>query len=218
MGCTTNPEGEEERERTLRHGDRYFGAILKNTHQATMMRFDPKSKGRALEIIKPHLKKRFAPHISVQMVDEDGPKMALGDTDAGKIVADNVEKLLKATGQIEELEASQQILRQKFDETLFNDFKERRDKLRRKQQLRRAGRWAIRTTIVGGAIAATIVTLVPGAGAFVLEPAYENIVKDQKRAERAAMDRLETELKEQSAGTRGLEEYDTSWLRDESVQ
>lgn len=32
------------------------------------------------------------------------------------------------------------------------------------------------------------------------------------------MNRLERELKEQSAGTRSLEEYDTSWLRDKSVQ
>jgi hypothetical protein len=217
-GCTKNPQGEEEREKTLRNEDKYFGAMLKSAHQATMMRFDPRSKGRALEIIKPHLKKRFAPQISVQMVDEDGPKMALGDTDAGKIVADNVERLLKATGQIKELEASQKILRQKFDEKLFNDFKERRNKLTRKQQLRRAGRWAIRTTIVGGSIAATVVTLGPGASAFVLEPAFEKIASRQKREERAAMDSLERDLKEQSAGTRGLEGYDTSWLRDKSVQ
>jgi hypothetical protein len=217
-GCTTNPEGEEDRERTLRNEDKYFGAMLKNAHQATMMRFDPKSKRRALEIIKPHLKKRFAPHISVQMVDKNGPKMALGDTDAGKIVADNVEKLFEANGEIEELKASQKILRQKFDETLFNDFKERRNKLTRKQQLQRAGRWAVRTMIVGGSIAATVVTFGPGASAFVLEPAFEKIASNQKRGERAEMDRLERQLKERIAGTPGLEKYDTSWLRDNSVQ
>lgn len=136
-GCTKNPEGEAERERTLKNEKKYFGAMLKDAHKATMMRFDPKSKGRALEIIKPHLKKRFAPQISVQMVDGD---VALRQTDAGKIVADNVEELLKANGQIEELEASQKILRQKFDEKLFDDFKRRRNKLIRKQGLQRAGR------------------------------------------------------------------------------
>jgi hypothetical protein len=217
-GCTNNPSGEEGRERTLKEDDKYFGAMLKSAHQATMMRFDPKSKGRALEIIKPHLKKRFAPHIALQMVGKHGPKMALGDTDAGKIVADNIEELLRANGQIKELEASQQILRQKFDEKLFSDFKERRNKLIRQHQLQRAGRWAVRTTIVGGSIAATVLTLGPGAAAFALEPAFEKIASGQKRDERAAMDRLEKDLKEQSAGTRGLEGYDTRWVRDRSVQ
>ena len=97
-GCTTNPQGEEERERTLKEKDKYFGAMLGHSRQASMARFDPKSKGKALEIIKPHLDKSFAPHISMQMVDPHGPKLALGETDAGKVVAENLDKLHQAQG------------------------------------------------------------------------------------------------------------------------
>jgi hypothetical protein len=40
---TAHPEGEEEREKTLMNEDKYFGTMLKSAHQATTMRFDPKS-------------------------------------------------------------------------------------------------------------------------------------------------------------------------------
>ena len=69
---------------------------------ATMQRFDLKSKGRALEIIRPLLDNEFVPKPSFRMVDPQGPKYALGETDAGKMVADNIEKLLKVNGLVNE--------------------------------------------------------------------------------------------------------------------
>lgn len=194
-GCTNNPKGEEEREKTLQNSEKYFRAMLQNAHQANMARFDPKSRGRALEIIKPLLGNKFSPRISDQMVDPQGPKLALGDTDAGKVVADNIEKLLKANGLVEELQASRQILAQKFNTKVFEEFKGRRDKLVHQQHLNRAGRWAIRTAIVGGTIAATIATMGPGATLIALEPPFEKFARHQKLGERQAMGQLEQECK-----------------------
>ena len=102
-GCINKPQGEEMREKTLRDKEKYYGAMLRHSRQASMVRFDPKSKGKALEIIKPHFNKSFAPEISIQMVDPHGPRLALGETDAGRVVAENLEKLHRATGQLEEL-------------------------------------------------------------------------------------------------------------------
>lgn len=93
----------ESRRRREEKADKDFGAMLQNAHQATMQRFDPKSKGRALDIIKPMLKNDFVPKLSYQMVDPKGTKCSLGETDAGKVVTDNLEKLLKAQGKIDEL-------------------------------------------------------------------------------------------------------------------
>ncbi|KAK3172092.1 hypothetical protein OEA41_004177 [Lepraria neglecta] len=111
-------------EKTLRDKEKYIGAMLRHSRQASMVRFDPKSKGKALEIIKPHLNKSFAPEIPIQVVDPPGPILALGETDAGRVVAENLEKLHRATGQLEELQGSQNILAQKFDEKAFRRIQE----------------------------------------------------------------------------------------------
>ena len=197
-GCTNKPQGEEMRERILRDEEKYFGAMLRHSRQASMVRFDPKSKGKALEIIKPHLNKSFAPEISIQMVDPHGPRLALGETDAGRVVAENLERLHRATGQLEELQASQKILAQKFDEKLFEEFKSKRDKLILKHQLQRAGRWIVRARIVGGTIIATVFTMGPGASIIALEAPFEKFARNQKREERQVRDRLEKEYKEES--------------------
>lgn len=90
-GCTNNPEDEEARENTLRVEEKYFGPMLQGVRKAKMMRFEPKSQESALAIIEPYLNNKFTPQISTQMVDPKGPKLALGKTEAGKIVADNLE-------------------------------------------------------------------------------------------------------------------------------
>ena len=90
-GCTDSPAGEESREKKLRNDDKYFKTMCESSEQAHMRRF-LRTKGSAMEIIKPHLNRKFAPAISMQMVDSHGPKLSLGQTDAGRIVIDNLQK------------------------------------------------------------------------------------------------------------------------------
>ncbi|KAL8727074.1 MAG: hypothetical protein Q9181_005833 [Wetmoreana brouardii] len=220
-GCTTDSLGEEARERRLIDKDQFFGAMLKgeDKFQASMMRFDPKTKGRAREIIKPHLKRKFEPLISWQMVDPQGPMLSLGETNAGGIVADYLEEWKKATGENEEIKESNKILARKFDMMLFENFKAKRDKLFREQKLHKAGRWAMRTAIIGGAITATMVTMGPGASAFALEPAFETYAGKQRQNDRAKMDKLEKEYqKENEARSSDIGRYRSEWLRDRKVQ
>ena len=217
-GCTTNPGGEEAAEKTLMREDKYFGAMLRHARHASVARFDPKSKGKALEIIKKHLNKSFAPQISMQMVDPHGPRLALGETDAGKVVAENLEKLHRATGQLVEVEAAGRILARKFDEKLFEEFKGKRDKLIRKHKLQKAGRWVGRMMIVGGTVAATVVTLGPGASIIALEAPYEKFAKNQKKGERQERERLERDYKEESAVSQALAGYDSTWLANRKVK
>lgn len=220
-GCTNDPNGENMREKNLRTDQEFFGSMLGaesfDAH-ATYSRFDPKSKWRALEIIRPYLRTKFTPQISREMVDPKGPKLTLGETTAGQVVADNLEKLAKLQVETEKLQAAKAVLSQKYDETLFAEFKEKRNRLRRKIRLQRSGRWIIRTTIVGGAIAATVLTLGPGASAFALEPVYEKAVKRQRRDERQARTDLETEFKKRSQDANHLKTTDSKWLWDSKVQ
>lgn len=217
-GCTTNPQAEEQREKTLEQEEKYFGAMLRSSKSAKMARFDPKSQGTALKILKPMLKKKLAPQLSIQMVASDGPKLALGETDAGRIVADNLEKLARVEGENKDLQASRQILAQKFNEQLFLQFKDKRDELLHKQRLHRAGRWAMRTTLVAGTIAATVLTLGPGASAAVLPIGYEKYAHKQKAEDLTKMERLEKEYKDNKEATGALGDADPSWLRDRKVQ
>lgn len=220
-GCTTDPTGEEAREKKLMEQDQYFGAVLKgdNERQASITRFDPSSKGRALEIIKPHLKRKFAPLISRQMVDPQGPMLSLGETNAGSIVADHLEELKKLEGEKEELAESRQLLARRFDVMLFEKYKNKRDKLLREQKLHKAGRWAVRTVIVGGAIAATVVKFGPGASAFALEPVYEKYASQQEDRDQAKMEKLKKEYqKENKVHISDTGGYRSEWLRDRNVK
>ncbi|KAL8727621.1 MAG: hypothetical protein Q9166_005929 [cf. Caloplaca sp. 2 TL-2023] len=177
-GCTTDPEGEEAREKTLMTNDNYFGAMLTNSHQASMKRFDPKSK-----------------------------------------VASHLEELEKIQGEKEELEEAHQLLGRKFDMEIFDKFKRSRDKLLREQQIHRISRWATRTTIVGGAIAATVVTFGPGAAAFALEPAFETYATKQRNDDQAKMNQLQKNFeKESQTPLKHASEFDSAWLRDRRVK
>ena len=218
--CTTSPQDEENREKTLETDPKLFGSMLQERQHkcATMKRFDPKSKGTALEIIKPYLRKAFTPHISEQMVDPEGPKLSLGETEAGKVVADHLNKLAQTNLELEKVQAAQSVLSQKYDETLFEEFKQKRKRLRRHIRLQRSGRWIMRTTIVGGAIVATVLTLGPGASVFALEPAYEKAVRGQRRNEKRAKAELEEEFKKRSKDANHLKNIDAQWLWNSKVR
>lgn len=218
-GCSNDPRGEEAREKKLESEEKFFGGMLRS--EAKMKRFDPKTREKALDIITPYLENKFTLKISRQMADPRGPKLALGDTDAGKIVADNVDNLKKLAETQQELakvRQAQEILDEKYDETLFAEFKQKRKELRRKINLQRSGRWIMRTTIVGGAIVATIFTLGPGASAFVLEPAYEKAVSSQRKAEKQAKEDLKAEFISRSQHSSRLKQINSDWLFDKHVK
>ena len=220
-GCTNNPQDEMEREKTLSEKAKYFGGMLQSPQQAKMERFHPKTKERALEIITPYLKNKFTLHISRDMVHPLGPKLALGDTEAGKVVADNVEnveKLAQTKQELANVQHAQKILAQKYDETLFEEFNQKRRKLRLKVNIQRSARWVMRTTIVGGAIAATVLTLGPGASAFVLEPAFEKVVEPQRKAEKQAWKDLKADFVKKSQKGKTLKDTDPEWMSDTHVK
>ena len=218
-GRSNDPQGEEAREKELGSKEKFFGGMLRS--DAKMKRFDPKTRERALDIITPYLKNQFTLKISRQMADPRGPKLALGDTDAGKIVADNVDNLKKLAETEQELakvRQAQEILDEKYDETLFAEFKQKRKALRRKINMQRSGRWIMRTTIVGGAIVATVLTLGPGASAFALEPAYEKAVSSQRKAEKKAKEDLKAEFINRSQHSSRLKQINSNWLFDKRVK
>ena len=213
-GCT-NRVDEEAREQALKKNDDYFGLMLNNVHKARIERFDPMNKARAMVIIEPFLRNNFVTKMSEQMADHG---MALGETGAGRVVADGLQELAKKEQDLAKVNAAKEILARKFDESLFLEFKEKRKKLRQKAKAQQTTRWMIRTTIVGGAIPATILTLGPGASAFVLEPAYEKIARTQKKSEKEARLQLEKEFRQKSALAHTLHTKDSKWLWDKKVK
>ena len=217
-GCTTNPQDEQKREEALATDERFFGGMLHSPRRATMTRFDPKTKATALGIITPFLGNKFTLQITREMADPEGPKLALGQTRAGKLVTNGVEQLAQAKRDMAKVQRAQEILAQKYDEELFAEFDKKRKKLRRKMKLQRTGRWIIRTTIIGGAIVATALTLGPGASAFALEPMYEKAVRSQKRAEVKAKEDLREDFVRKSKGGGRLKEINPDWLEDTDVK
>lgn len=217
-GCTTNSQHEEQREMKLREEKKFFGGMLGNAQHARMERFDPKTRARALEIITPYLKNKFTPQISQQMVDPQGPKLALGETEAGKVIADNLETLTQANQELERVQLAQEILSRKYDETLFSDFKQKRRMLRHKIRLQSSGRWIMRTAIVGGALTASVLTLGPGASAFALVPLFEKAVSGQIKAEKQEKDELKAQFVKESQNANKLKGIDADWLDDDKVQ
>ena len=152
------------------------------------------------------------------MVAENGPKLALGQTDAGKVVADKLEELKKANVELEDMKEQTRILSEKFDEELFEKFKEKRDKLISQQQRHKAGRWVGRMAIVGGGIAAAVVTLGPGASVLGLEVPFEAYVTRQKHHDEAMMKGLENDFREKSSASTTSKVFNTAWLRDKKVK
>ena len=214
-GCSNEPQGEDDREEELGK-EQYFGEMLRSG--AKMKRFDPKTGEKALDIITPYLKTKFTLQISRQMADPHGPKLALGDTDAGKPVADKVKKFEQTKQELAKVRQAQVILSEKYDESLFADFKQKRKELRRKIRMHRSGRWIMRTTIVGGAIVATIFTLGPGASAFALEPVFEKAVRSQKKAEKKDKEDLKKEFISRSQHSSRLKQINSNWLFDKHVK
>lgn len=212
-------QAEEQREATVGQNEKYFGTML-NTgeHTANMRRFDPNTKETALDIILPYLKTKFTPLITEQMVSPEGPKLTLGETEAGKVVSDNLRELLERNDKLApEVQAARAILSRKFDERLFEEFKQKRKELRRQIRLQRSGRWIMRMTIVGSAIVATVLTAGPGATVFALEPMYENAVSNQRRKEKLAKDNLEKEFTKKSQDGTYLKTFSAGWLWDSKV-
>ena len=76
----------------------------------------------------------------------------------------------------------------------------------------------MRTLIIGGAVAATVLTLGPGAAAFALEPAFERSVSGQRKREIESKKDLENEFVKKSAKAYKLKEINAEWLWNDKVQ
>lgn len=76
----------------------------------------------------------------------------------------------------------------------------------------------MRTTIVGGAIVASVLTLGPGASAFVLETAFEKAGRGQCREEKRAKVELEKESKKKSKDAHYLKSTNAQWLWNSKVK
>ncbi|KAL8628036.1 hypothetical protein Q9189_006287 [Teloschistes chrysophthalmus] len=215
-------ETAEARETSLRTDKDFFGSMLQTErrgHDASLCRYSPKNRQRALEIIKPFLKKKFTAEISLQMVASNGPKLPLGKTEAGKLAAENLEQLAQLQEENQQLRKARETLSKQFDESLYLEFKQKSKELRRKIRLHKAGRWIMRFTIVGGAVVATVLTLGPGAAAFAREPAYEKAVSGQRRDEKRAKANLEKDLQRKAKSRGGLlSAADPQWLWDSKVK
>ncbi|MCJ1263811.1 hypothetical protein MMC22_003681 [Lobaria immixta] len=217
-GCTTISKDEETREKSLREERDFFGSMLYNNGMnADMKRFDPKTKKRALEIIIPYLDQKFTPQISHQMVAPDGPKLPLGETEAGKVVVDNLTKLKCTEDQLLKLERAQETLSQKYDEKLFEEFKQKRKVLRRKIHMQRSGRWIMRTSLISGAIVATVLTLGPGASVFALEPAFEKVASRQRKMEKEEKEKLKAKFVEESQKSNRFSQISPDWVLDKNM-
>lgn len=220
-GCTTNSQDEEQREMTLKEKKKFFGDMLCNgtdERHARMERFHPKTRERALEIITPYLHNKFTPKISQQMVDPHGPKLRLGETEAGKVIADHLEEFTQTSLELGKVQHAQEILSQSYDETLFSDFNQQRKELRQKYLLQRSGRWIMRITLLGGAITASILTAGPGASVFAFSPALESALSVQKKAEEKEKEKLEAQFVQKSQSANKLKEIKPDWLWDKNVQ
>ena len=215
-GCTTDLGGEEAWEAKLKTDEKYFKAMIEGSNHARMARFE-RTKLSALQIIKPHLRRGFSPAICQQMVDPKGPRSKLIDTDAGKVVAEHLRQLEAANIEVEKTKAQIRVLEQEFDEKLFLEFKAKRDTLRRNEKLHRVGRWFTRSVIIGGCIVATVFTAGPGAGTFVVLPAFEKVARVQKRSERQEFEKLRDDYTEKSTKSTKLSALGSRWLEDKSV-
>lgn len=219
-GCTIDSQSEEDREKKLSEDGKYFAGMLgkESAQQSVMERFDPKTKERALEIILPFLKAKSTLQISREMVDPNGPKLALGNTKAGKLIANQMEKLSQAEKNLEKVQHAKEILSQKYNDDLLEVFRQEKEALRKKVKLQRCARWIMRFTIVGGAIAITVLTAGPGASAFVLVPAFEKVVNVRRKAEQKKAEQIEKKVKaliakKRQDGSR-LKQVDPDWLFD----
>jgi len=187
--CSPNPDGEFLREKQLQANNKYWKSMCEGPRKASVKRFLG-TKESALDIIRPHLDKDFIPAITEQMAAPQGPHLALGDTAAGRVVQESVEKRLRSTGRSAELEDMYRTLQQKFDDLAFQEFLRQREEIVKKQQRQRLGRWAFRLVMVGGAITATALAgnSMAGRAIFSAGAAMEQKWKKQKAESKAILE------------------------------
>jgi hypothetical protein len=134
------------------------------------------------------------------MANPQGPKLRLGDTDAGQIIKETYGQVFEKEGRDTELIEMNRVLQQKFDDKVvmesMNGLLADLDKLRRKQLLQRIGRWTIRLTMVGGAVVATLLTENPAAfrAAVAVAGPLETILRRQKQMSKAEIAALKAEI------------------------
>lgn len=214
---------ENVREEILRSQKKYFDFMLQNEnqnihHSAVMTRFELKIKDISLSIIHLYLENKFISQIFSQMIDLKSLRLVLSEIEADKVVANNLEKLAQTKQEMIKVQATQKLLRLKYDETLFEEFKQKRKKLRRRIVLQRFDRWIMRITIIESVIVVTILTLDSSASTFALKLMYEKTVREQRRNEKRAKVQLKEKFKNRSKYVVYLQNKNSSWLRINKIQ
>lgn len=186
--CSLNHDGELQREKTLQMNDKFWKSMRESSHKASMKRFIG-TKESALDIIRPHLNNNFAPAITEEMVMPGGPYLALGETKAGRVIQESVEKRLRSMGKYKELQDVYRTLQQKFDDQAFQSFLLQREDIIKRQRRHRVGRWGFRLAMTCGAVVATVLTESPAAGRAIIAAggAMESVWRQQKVNDQAAL-------------------------------
>ena len=156
-GTLRDPNVESTREEQLLSDQRYWKALRSGGSQASMTRFE-NNQASALEIIRPLLGNDFTPNISYEMVAAEGPKLSIGETEAGQLLGDSGERRLRAAGKEDEIARLKAVLQMKFNQEQFEKFSKERDALQAQINRKNIGRWALRLIVTGGCIMATVVT------------------------------------------------------------
>ena len=136
-----------------------------------------------------------------------GSKPSLGETEAGKVVADSLKQIAR-WNKGKDLQAAHDILSRPYDVKFFEEFKWKRIPLQHRIRLQRSGRWIMRTALVSSAIVTTVRTMGPGVAVVMLKPAFEITIDYQREDEKRKQVKLEHDF------TQKNNQINPQWLQD----
>jgi hypothetical protein len=194
---TRSPENELLCEQQLKSKEGAWRAMLGADRPAKVCRFI-NTRESALDIIQWHLDQSFEPAVSYEMADRNGPRLSLGDTNAGQVVLNNITPMLRRRGNSQQLRELDQIMGHRFDDNqvrfAIKGMLDSLAKARREHRLQQMGRWAIRLSMVSGSIFVGLITQNPAVlgGAITVGTRMEGrfqLQRAMKREEIAAIER-----------------------------
>jgi hypothetical protein len=188
-GCTNDPAREAAREEELERSVKFWKPMRTGEKRAAMKRFD-NTRESALELIEPYLGEGFVPQLTYEMADPHGPRRALGATGAGQHISEFLNRFERQKGKTLRTERARRELQQEFNEEVYAAYVAARKRLETQMKINRGFRWAIRLSVLGGCIAATVITIGAASPAFAAVGVIEPILIAQKESDRKKMERL----------------------------
>lgn len=165
-GWTRSPENEANCEKELESDEKAWKFLREGSRPARLHRFYNDQKS-GLEIVSWHLDQSFEPEITYQMADPSGPRLSMGETDAGQIIQSSYMPKLMQLGDSSARAQLDQAMGHRFDDQqvqfAIRGILERLHRAKVEHRIQQVGRWAIRLSMVGGCIMATLVTENPSA-------------------------------------------------------